>query len=108
MAVSYWENGDRDRAYELTGAGVELVEQGIAEGLLPADALEVPRNNFLAMSRALGKVPLATPTGAESDRVQTAQDVEAPAKRAARGAAGRSQPRTATRRSSSAGDVRRR
>ena len=36
MGVSYWEIGDRERAYELTGAGVELVEQGIAEGLLAA------------------------------------------------------------------------
>jgi tetratricopeptide (TPR) repeat protein len=108
MAVSYWENGDRDRAYELTGAGVELVEQGIAEGLLPADALEVPRNNFLAMSRALGKTPLASPAPAEGNGVQTAQDVEPPVKRATRAATGRSQPRTASRRNSSTNNVRRR
>jgi hypothetical protein len=108
MAVSYWQNGDRDRAYELTGAGVELAEQGIAEGLLPANALEVPRNNFLAMSRALGKVPLATPPADERDGVQTAQDVETPVKRATRSGSGRSQTRTATRRNSASNDVRRR
>ena len=62
MAVSYWETGDRDRAYELTGAGVELVEMAIDEGLLAADAIEVPRSNFVAMSRALGKSELLTPT----------------------------------------------
>jgi tetratricopeptide (TPR) repeat protein len=105
MGVSYWENGDRDRAYELTTAGVELVEQGINEGLLPADALETPRNNFLAMSRALGKIELSTPVSA-SEPVQTAQQDDA-AKRRVRPANGGSQQRTATRRNS-LGGVRRR
>ncbi len=55
MGVSYWQTGQKDRAYELTKAGAELVEQGVAENLLAADALEVPRHNLSAMNRALGK-----------------------------------------------------
>jgi tetratricopeptide (TPR) repeat protein len=109
MAVSYWETGDRERAYELTGAGVELVEQAIAEGLLAADALEVPQGNFMAMSRALGKIELATPAGAEAETTAEAtadasappaQVTEAPPstnKRTVRGSTGRSRPRMATR-----------
>jgi tetratricopeptide (TPR) repeat protein len=61
MAVSYWEIGDRERAYELTGAGVEMLEQGIAEGLVKSDAVGVAQANFLAMSKALGKVELDAP-----------------------------------------------
>jgi tetratricopeptide (TPR) repeat protein len=109
MAVSYWETGDRERAYELTGAGVELVEQAIAEGLLAANALEVPQGNFLAMSRALGKVELATPAGATAEATAEAtadastppaQVTQAPPstnKRTVRGSTGRSQSRMATR-----------
>jgi hypothetical protein len=80
MAVSYWETGDRDRAYELTGAGVELVEQGISEGLLPATAIDVARANFTAMSRALGKAELETP----AETKQVAKADPAPTKQQAR------------------------
>jgi tetratricopeptide (TPR) repeat protein len=102
MAVSYWEIGDRERAYELTGAGVELVEQGIAEGLLSQEALEVPRNNFLAMSRALGKTELATPV----DDVQVAEQKPAPTRRSGRDQS-RTRTTTATSRNAVSSDVRR-
>jgi len=72
MGVSYWEVGQRDRAYELTKAGVELVEQGVSEGLLAASALDVPQGNFNAMARALGKVELTTPES-NAGRTQMAQ-----------------------------------
>lgn len=108
MAVSYWETGDRERAYELTGAGIELVEQGIAEGLLAADAIDVPRSNFLAMSRALGKTALEKP----SETVQVAETEPAPAKKATPKQTVRNQPqqqvRTATRRNATTSGVRRR
>lgn len=55
MGVSYWQVGDRQRAYKVTEAGVELVEQGINEGLLPAKAINVARSNLAAMGQALGK-----------------------------------------------------
>jgi tetratricopeptide (TPR) repeat protein len=112
MAVSYWETGDRERAYELTGAGMELVQQGIAEGLLVETALEVPKNNFLAMSRALGKTELVTPPVATpaSDATEVAQSQStAPAKKSTAGpATGRAQARTATRRNAATTGVQRR
>jgi tetratricopeptide (TPR) repeat protein len=65
MGVSYWELGQRDRAYELTEAGVRLVDQGVAEGLLAADAATVPRGNLSAMARALGKPGVSAPAGSQ-------------------------------------------
>ncbi len=101
MAVSYWEIGDRDRAYELTGAGVELIEQGIAEGLLASDSLKVPQSNFAAMSRALGKAeletPAATPVEIPPQTVQVAETKPAPVQRTTRGTAQRPQVRSAAR-----------
>jgi tetratricopeptide (TPR) repeat protein len=84
MAVSYWEIGDRERAYELTGAGVEMLEQGIAEGLVKSDAVNVAQSNFVAMSKALGKVELETPaatTPAPNDGVRVAASKPTPTKR---------------------------
>jgi tetratricopeptide (TPR) repeat protein len=77
MGVSYWELGQRDRAYELTAAGVRLVDQGVAEGLLAADTANVPRGNLNAMARALGKVEPSTLGGgaqmAQRPRVNTSR-----------------------------------
>jgi tetratricopeptide (TPR) repeat protein len=78
MGVSYWELGQRERAYELTEAGVRLVDQGVTEGLLAADAANVPRGNLSAMARALGKVDAAPashggPQMAQRPRVNTSR-----------------------------------
>lgn len=109
MAVSYWEVGDRERAYQLTAAGVELVEQGVDEGLLAPEAIDVPRSNFLAMSRALGKINLATP--AEATQVASDQPTTTPAtQQASRGSQTQRQQqvRTATRRNAAGSPMRRR
>jgi tetratricopeptide (TPR) repeat protein len=55
MGVSYWHIGRRARAYELTRAGAELVQQGIGEGLLAETAGSVARDNLAAMGKALGR-----------------------------------------------------
>jgi tetratricopeptide (TPR) repeat protein len=73
MGVSYWEVGQRERAYELTEAGVQLVEQGIAEGLIAAETLTVPQGNLNAMARALGKAELSTPQQSSGERTQVAR-----------------------------------
>jgi hypothetical protein len=72
MGVSYWEVGQRQRAYDLTKAGVELVEQGVAEGLLAVDSLAVPQGNLSAMARVLGKTDLTAPTGQMAETRQAA------------------------------------
>jgi tetratricopeptide (TPR) repeat protein len=101
MAVSYWEIGDRERAYELTGAGVEMLEQGIAEGLVKADALGVAQGNFVAMSKALGKLELETPAAttptAPSADVKVAQAKPASTRRATSSRTQGPQLRTANR-----------
>lgn len=61
MGVSYWEIGKRDKAYDLTQAGLELIEQGVNEGILSNDATLVAQGNLSAMAQALGKVELSTP-----------------------------------------------
>jgi hypothetical protein len=77
MGVSYWRIGQRERAHKLTKAGVELVQQGIAEGLLGPESLEVPQSNLASMSRALG-IP------AETSPVQQATSSTGPTRLAAR------------------------
>jgi tetratricopeptide (TPR) repeat protein len=99
MGVSYWEVGQRQRAYDLTQAGVELVEQGVAEGLLAADSLAVPKGNLSAMARVLGKTELAAPAG------QMAEARTAPARRTS---ANRQQSRVADRSAANADGARRR
>ncbi len=55
MGVSYWRTNDRDRAVELTLAGVELIEEAVDAGLLGSTSLSVPYENLSAMYQALGK-----------------------------------------------------
>jgi hypothetical protein len=93
MGVSYWEVGQRERAYELTEAGLRLVDQAVAEGLLAAETLTVPRGNLNAMGRALGKVQLSTPQSG-GNRTQMAQRARVNANRTA---AARAQSRNAGR-----------
>lgn len=55
MGVSYWRTSDRERAVELTLAGVELIEEAVDAGLLASPALSIPYENLSAMYQALGK-----------------------------------------------------
>jgi hypothetical protein len=70
MGVSYWEIGQRERAYDLTKAGADLVQQGVEDGLLNVKQLTVAHSNLSAMSQALGKT---SPVRAEP-RTQMAQN----------------------------------
>ncbi len=54
MAVSFWSVGQQQKAVELTDAGAKLMERGVEEGVLDADALQVPYNNLATMHRYLG------------------------------------------------------
>jgi tetratricopeptide (TPR) repeat protein len=55
MGVSYWRTNDKERAVELTLAGVELIEEAVDAGLLGSTSLSVPYENLSAMYQALGK-----------------------------------------------------
>lgn len=54
MGVSYWNQNDRQRAIEVTRAGVELIEHAVDSGLLEDDTLTVSYNNLSAMHQAQG------------------------------------------------------
>jgi tetratricopeptide (TPR) repeat protein len=55
MSVSYWEVGQHQRALDLTGRGVDLIEFGVNGGSLDRSALEVPYGNLAIMHRRLGQ-----------------------------------------------------
>ncbi|QEG37758.1 tetratricopeptide repeat protein [Bythopirellula goksoeyrii] len=55
MGVSYWRTNERERAVELTLAGVDLIEQAVDAGLLGSTSLAIPYENLSAMYQALGK-----------------------------------------------------
>lgn len=54
MGVSYWSQGDRQRAIEVTKAGVELIEEAVDSGLLGKETLMVSYNNLSAMYQTQG------------------------------------------------------
>ncbi len=60
MGVSYWQNGNKDQAIELTLGGVELLNKAIANKQADHQALAVPYNNLAAMYRQLGNANEAT------------------------------------------------
>jgi tetratricopeptide (TPR) repeat protein len=79
MGVSYWHEGERDRAYELTKSGLDLVQQGVQQGLIDRKSLEVPQNNLAAMGRVLGREEISSP---ETQLVQ-AKPADKPAEKIA-------------------------
>jgi hypothetical protein len=54
MAVSFWSEGERDRAVALTEAGAGLIEQGVTAGVLEQKTLVVPYGNLATMHKLLG------------------------------------------------------
>jgi hypothetical protein len=109
MGVSYWEMGQRDRAYDLTKAGAELVEQGVNEKLLAADAMDVPMHNLEAMNRALGKVETTVATAPTPVETKVAQArPQSSQKRMGVKRPTRQQTRMANRRNSESSGTRRR
>ncbi len=54
MAVSYWDQGDRDRAVSLTEMGADLIEQAVAGGVIVRKNLAVPYGNLAVMHKKLG------------------------------------------------------
>jgi hypothetical protein len=55
MGVSYWDTGQRQRAIQLTQAGVQLIERAVSSGLLTDEALVIPYGNLAAMYEAAGE-----------------------------------------------------
>jgi tetratricopeptide (TPR) repeat protein len=54
MAVSYWSEGEKQRAVELTEAGAALLETGVEAGVADRKTLAVPYGNLATMHKLLG------------------------------------------------------
>jgi tetratricopeptide (TPR) repeat protein len=54
MAVSYWSEGEKQRALELTEAGAALLENGCSAGVVDRKTLVVPYGNLATMHKLLG------------------------------------------------------
>lgn len=63
MGVSYWEQGERDLAVELTEAGARLMEQGVTAGVVVEKALAVPYGNLQTMHGELDNSSKASEYG---------------------------------------------
>lgn len=55
MGVSFWHQQQNERAIQLTQKGADLIEQAVQNGVLSAEALQVPYGNLAAMYEAQGK-----------------------------------------------------
>lgn len=53
MGVSYWEQGQKELAVELTETGSQLMERGVSSGVIKESALAVPYGNLATMYSAL-------------------------------------------------------
>jgi tetratricopeptide (TPR) repeat protein len=54
MAVSYWDQENRDEALRLTSQGLKLMEQAVADGAMDSSALAVPYGNLASMHESMG------------------------------------------------------
>ena len=54
MAVSYWQQGEKEQALELTEMGADLIEKAVAGGVMNQEVLAVPYGNLATMHKMLG------------------------------------------------------
>ena len=54
MAVSYWDQGEKDRAVSLTEEGAKLIQKAIKGGVVEQSTLAVPYGNLAVMHKSLG------------------------------------------------------
>ncbi len=54
MGVSYWKQGQKDRAIELTEQGAEILQHAVVEGLLQPDVLSISYGNLASMHKQIG------------------------------------------------------
>jgi hypothetical protein len=96
MGVTFWQQGDRTKALELSVAGTGLIEQAVDAGVLGKDALIVPYGNLATMHKDLGNRNEAARYTrlAHAARSQTAETESAEDTVADRKVASNSQQRT--------------
>jgi hypothetical protein len=54
MGVSYWENGDRQKAIDLTEFGTDFLQRAVVAGSLEPSVLSIPYNNLASMHKQNG------------------------------------------------------
>lgn len=77
MAVSYWDQNDRERAVSLTEMGSDLIEQAVTGGVIGKENLAVPYGNLAAMHKKLGNTAEAQRYAKLVDSVKAATQAEA-------------------------------
>jgi hypothetical protein len=60
MAVSYWQQTDKQEAMRLTEQGVKLLESAVEEKLVEKTALAVPYGNLASMHEEIGNAQQAS------------------------------------------------
>ena len=54
MGLSFWENGDQDKAIKITQMGAELMKKAVESGSMQLQGMAVPYGNLAAMHAAMG------------------------------------------------------
>ena len=54
MGVSYWQDGKREKALQLTQRGAELLKHAVSLGNRKSDSLAIPYANLASMHDVLG------------------------------------------------------
>jgi tetratricopeptide (TPR) repeat protein len=70
MGVSFWQNGNKPQAIELTLKGAKTVQAAVEAKELDDASLAVPYGNLAAMYRQLGKNPEAEKYGELVKRIE--------------------------------------
>ncbi len=70
MGVSYWETGSREQGVALSEQGMRLLEEAVAQKLVPEKKLIVPLENLAQMYRQLGDSQKSAQYTASLQRIQ--------------------------------------
>jgi tetratricopeptide (TPR) repeat protein len=70
MAVSYWQQADKQEAVRLTEQGVKVLESAAEEGLIEKTALAIPYGNLASMHEEIGNSQQASTFAALAAKVE--------------------------------------
>ena len=71
MGVSHWETGHHDKALQLTEHGLTILQKGVKDGYVKADALAVPYGNLAAMYAQVGNAEQSKKFAAMASKLES-------------------------------------
>lgn len=81
MGVSYWQDGQKDLAIELTESGARLMERAVTAGVIKEKQLAVPYGNLETMHKVLENASKASEYGRLVRGVRGVEKKKSPAER---------------------------